>query len=68
MHADFEQSRNFSHNGERGTSREALVRDFLASYLPSHAKTVHNAENVTASGETSPQCDRVPPSSLLQAG
>ncbi|MER6437466.1 DUF6602 domain-containing protein [Streptomyces sp. NPDC001185] len=59
MRADFEQSRNFSHNGEAGTSREALVRDFLASYLPSHVKTVHNAEIVTASGETSPQCDIV---------
>ncbi|WP_329526493.1 DUF6602 domain-containing protein [Streptomyces sp. NBC_01462] len=59
MRADFEQSRNFSHNGEAGTSREALVRDFLASYLPSHVETVHNAEIVTASGETSPQCDIV---------
>ncbi|MGW7606316.1 DUF6602 domain-containing protein [Streptomyces sp. NPDC054766] len=59
MHADFEQSRNFSHNGESGTSREALVREFLASYLPAHVETVHNAEIVTASGETSPQCDIV---------
>lgn len=59
MRADFEQSRNFSHNGEAGTSREALVREFLASYLPSHVETVHNAEIVTASGETSPQCDIV---------
>ncbi|MFC9845446.1 DUF6602 domain-containing protein [Streptomyces sp. NPDC060223] len=59
MHADFKQSRNFSHNGEAGTSREALVREFLANYLPSHVETVHNAEIVTASGETSPQCDIV---------
>lgn len=59
MRADFEQSRNFSHNGEAGTSREALVREFLASYLPSHVETVHNAEIITASGETSPQCDIV---------
>jgi hypothetical protein len=59
MHADFEQSRNFSHNGEAGTSREALVREFLASYLPFHVEAVHNAEIVTASGETSPQCDIV---------
>ncbi|QDN98647.1 hypothetical protein FNV65_22410 [Streptomyces sp. S1A1-8] len=59
MRADFEQSRNFSHNGEAGTSREALVREFLASYLPSHVETIHNAEIITASGETSPQCDIV---------
>ncbi len=59
MRADFEQSRNFSHNGEAGTSREALVREFLASYLPSHVETVHNAEIVTSAGETSPQCDIV---------
>jgi hypothetical protein len=59
MRADFEQSRNFSHNGEAGTSREALVRGFLASYLPPHVEAVHNAEIVTASGDTSPQCDIV---------
>ncbi|MET8855331.1 DUF6602 domain-containing protein [Streptomyces sp. NPDC004579] len=59
MHADFDQSRNFSHNGEAGTSRETLVRQFLDSYLPLHVEAVHNAEIVTASGETSPQCDIV---------
>ncbi|MDX2543760.1 DUF6602 domain-containing protein [Streptomyces sp. WI04-05B] len=59
MRADFEQSRNFSHNGEAGTSREALIREFLASHLPSHVEPIHNAEIVTASDETSPQCDIV---------
>ncbi|MFD5635041.1 DUF6602 domain-containing protein [Streptomyces sp. NPDC127077] len=59
MHADFDQSRNFSHNGEAGTSRETLVRQFLDSYLPLHVEAVHNAEIVTAAGETSPQCDIV---------
>ncbi|MFG2953475.1 DUF6602 domain-containing protein [Streptomyces sp. NPDC048291] len=59
MRADFEQSKNFKHSGEAGTSRELLVREFLANYLPSHVEAVHNAEVVTASGETSPQCDIV---------
>lgn len=59
MRADFEQSKNFNHNGEAGTSRELLVHDFLTGYLPSHVEAVHNAEIVTATGETSPQCDIV---------
>ncbi|MFJ8104321.1 DUF6602 domain-containing protein [Streptomyces sp. NPDC096132] len=59
MRADFEQSRNFNHNGEAGTSRELIIRDFLAGYLPSHVEAVHNAEIVTASGEVSPQSDIV---------
>lgn len=57
MRADFNQSRVFSHNGEAGTAREALVDDFLASYLPAHVQTVHNAEVITASGDVSSQCD-----------
>ncbi|MFJ4185547.1 DUF6602 domain-containing protein [Kitasatospora sp. NPDC089509] len=59
MRADFEQSRNFNHNGEAGTSREALIREFLSGYLPSHVEAVHNAEIVASAGEVSPQCDVV---------
>ncbi len=59
MRADFEQSKTFNHNGEAGTSRELIIRDFLAGYLPPHVEAVHNAEIVTATGETSPQCDIV---------
>ncbi|HZG06066.1 MAG TPA: DUF6602 domain-containing protein [Streptomyces sp.] len=59
MRADFEQSKNFNHNGEAGTSREVLVRDFLSGYLPSHVEAIHNAELVTVDGSVSPQCDIV---------
>ncbi|MGW2375609.1 DUF6602 domain-containing protein [Kitasatospora sp. NPDC001683] len=59
MHADFEQSRNFNHNGEAGASREALVREFFSGYLPSHVEAVHSAEIVASAGQVSPQCDIV---------
>lgn len=57
MRADFNQSRVFNHNGEAGTAREFLVDNFLASYLPAHVQTVHNAEVIAASGDVSSQCD-----------
>ncbi|MGI5337822.1 DUF6602 domain-containing protein [Streptomyces sp. CA-181903] len=59
MRADFEQSRNFNHNGEAGTSREVLVQNFLSGYLPAHVQAVHNAEVIAANGDVSPQCDIV---------
>ncbi|MET9887256.1 DUF6602 domain-containing protein [Streptomyces sp. NPDC006430] len=59
MRADFEQSRNFHHNGEAGTSREVLIREFLSGYLPAHVEAVHNAEVISAQGAVSPQCDIV---------
>ncbi|MFE2939040.1 DUF6602 domain-containing protein [Streptomyces sp. NPDC059255] len=59
MRADFDQSKVFKHNGEAGTSREVLVKNFLSSYLPAHVEAVHNAEIVTSSGEVSSQCDIV---------
>ncbi len=59
MRADFEQSQNFNHNGEAGTSREVLVQEFLSGYLPAHVEAVHNAEVIAANGDVSPQCDIV---------
>ncbi|MEU2605992.1 DUF6602 domain-containing protein [Streptomyces albus] len=59
MRADFEQSQNFNHNGEAGTSREVLIQEFLSGYLPSHVEAVHNAEVIAANGDVSPQCDIV---------
>ncbi|WP_329174652.1 DUF6602 domain-containing protein [Streptomyces sp. NBC_01477] len=59
MRADFEQSKNFNHNGEAGTSREVLIQEFLSGYLPAHVEAVHNAEVIAANGEVSPQCDIV---------
>ncbi|WP_189040111.1 DUF6602 domain-containing protein [Streptomyces daqingensis] len=59
MRADFEQSRNFRHSGEAGTSREVLVQEFLSGYLPAHVEAVHNAEVISANGDISPQCDIV---------
>ncbi|MFB7269843.1 DUF6602 domain-containing protein [Streptomyces sp. NPDC056244] len=59
MRADFEKSRVFSHRGGAGTSREVLVRNFLAPYLPAHVEAVHNAEVITSTGDVSPQCDVV---------
>lgn len=59
MRADFEQSQNFNHNGESGTSREVLIQEFLSGYLPSHVEAVHNAEVIAANGDVSPQCDVV---------
>ncbi|MFF4292521.1 DUF6602 domain-containing protein [Streptomyces vinaceus] len=57
MRADFEQSQNFNHNGEAGTSREALIQEFLSGYLPAHVEAIHNAEIIAANGDVSPQCD-----------
>ncbi|MGP3771814.1 DUF6602 domain-containing protein [Streptomyces sp. SDT5-1] len=59
MRADFEQSRNFNHNGEAGTSREVLIQQFLSGYLPAHVEAVHNVEVISTDGEVSPQSDIV---------
>ncbi|WP_157880255.1 DUF6602 domain-containing protein [Streptomyces katrae] len=59
MRADFEQSREFKHSGEAGTSREVLVTKFLANYLPAHVEAIHNAEIISVTGETSRQGDIV---------
>lgn len=59
MRADFEQSQNFQHNGEAGTSREVLIQEFLSGYLPAHVEALHNAEVIAANGDVSPQCDIV---------
>ncbi|MFF9767455.1 DUF6602 domain-containing protein [Streptomyces sp. NPDC014636] len=72
MHADFEQSQNFNHNGEAGTSRELLIQQFLSGYLPAHVEAVHNAEVIAANGDVSPQSDIIlidrgtPPFTSLQ--
>ncbi|MGY3200489.1 hypothetical protein ACVW19_001003 [Streptomyces sp. TE5632] len=59
MRADFDQSKVFNHNGEAGTSREVLVRDFLSSCLPAHVQAIHNAEIIASDGGVSRQCDIV---------
>ncbi|MEU5975827.1 DUF6602 domain-containing protein [Streptomyces sp. NPDC047315] len=59
MRADFEQSKNFQHNGEAGTSREVLIQEFLAGYLPAHVEALHNVEVIAENGAVSPQCDIV---------
>ncbi|MCD9590863.1 DUF6602 domain-containing protein [Streptomyces sp. 8ZJF_21] len=59
MRADFEQSQNFNHNGEAGTSREVLIHEFLSGYLPAHVEAVHNVEVISANGDVSPQSDIV---------
>ncbi|WP_371678536.1 DUF6602 domain-containing protein [Streptomyces sp. NBC_01276] len=59
MRADFEQSQNFNHNGEAGTSREVLIQQFLSGYLPAHVEAVHNVEVISANGDVSPQSDIV---------
>lgn len=59
MRADFEQSQNFNHNGEAGTSRELLIQEFLSGYLPTHVEAVHNVEVISTNGDVSPQSDIV---------
>ncbi|WP_416223244.1 DUF6602 domain-containing protein [Streptomyces hygroscopicus] len=59
MRADFDRSKVLNHNGEAGTSREVLVRDFLSSCLPAHVQAIHNAEIVASDGGVSRQCDVV---------
>lgn len=59
MRADFEQSKNFNHNGEAGTSREILIQEFLSGYLPAHVEAVHNGEVIASNGDVSSQSDIV---------
>lgn len=59
MRADFEQSQNFNHNGEAGTSREVLIQQFLSGYLPAHVEALHNVEVISVDGGVSPQSDIV---------
>ncbi|MER7515923.1 DUF6602 domain-containing protein [Streptomyces sp. NPDC126499] len=59
MRADFEQSKEFQHRAETGSSRELLAQKVLASRVPGHTEVLQSCEIITASGETSPQCDIV---------
>lgn len=59
MRIDFERSRRFHHHGQAGATRETLVRNFLADYLPGNVQVVHSAEIISVSGETSAECDIV---------
>jgi hypothetical protein len=59
MLLDFEQIQSqIKHAGERGSEREASLRTFLASYLPSKY-AIANGEIVDERGQTSKQCDLV---------
>jgi hypothetical protein len=57
IQADFNASRSTTHHGSRGTEREEILANILRLYLPGHVEVVHNAEIVSASGQTSGQCD-----------
>jgi len=57
MLTDFELAQSqIKHLGERGGEREAVLRSFLESYLPSRYG-VSSGEIIDVSGVTSPQCD-----------
>ena len=59
MLQDFEQIQSqVKHAGERGSEREASLRDFLRIYLPSRY-AVENGEVVDTDGQTSKQCDLI---------
>jgi Domain of unknown function (DUF6602) len=59
MRAQFDTTKAVEHRGQAGASRESIVHDFIASYLPGHVQAAHSAEIVTATGDVSPQCDIV---------
>jgi hypothetical protein len=59
MLLDFEHIQaQIKHAGERGSEREASLRTFLTSYLPSKY-AIANGEIVDEQGQTSKQCDLV---------
>ncbi len=59
MLLDFEQIQSqVNHAGERGSEREASLRTFLSTYLPSKY-AVANGEIVDELGHTTKQCDLV---------
>jgi hypothetical protein len=43
--------------GGKGASREDIVRDFVARYLPRSAEATGRGEIITADGQVSPECD-----------
>jgi len=59
VRADFEESAHTHHRGSRGTEREEILAKFLELYMPGTVEVVHNAEIITATGESSRQCDIV---------
>jgi len=59
MRIDFERSQRFRHHGQAGATRETLVQNFLADYLPGNVQVMHSAEIISVSGETSAECDLV---------
>lgn len=59
LRADFSATAQTQHHVSRGTEREEVVAKYLRPYLPQSVEILHNAEIITAAGETSPQCDLV---------
>jgi hypothetical protein len=60
MHEDFEGiSSAVQHRGAKGRMREAVVDAYLTRWLPHTVRVAHSGEAVSASGETSPECDVV---------
>ncbi len=59
MLSDFEHiHKQIKHHGERGSEREAVLKRFLGTYLPSRY-AVSDGEIVDAFGQTSCQCDLI---------
>jgi len=57
MRAEFEETAVVNHRGGKGASREDIVRDFVARYLPRNAEATGRGEIITADGQVSPECD-----------
>lgn len=57
MREEFEETAVVNHRGGKGASREDIVRDFVARYLPRSAEATGRGEIITADGQVSPECD-----------
>ncbi len=57
MRAEFNQTVMVHHDPGKGASREEIVREFIAKYLPRQAEVIGRGEIITVDEQVSGECD-----------
>jgi hypothetical protein len=57
MRAEFDQTAAMRHRPGKGATREEIVREFIAKYLPGQADVTGRGEIITADEQVSGECD-----------
>jgi hypothetical protein len=57
MRAEFDETATVHHRPGKGATREEIVREFIAKYLPGQADVTGRGEIITADEQVSAECD-----------